>query len=516
VILVGELALWVALLMAAWGAIVSFAGASSGRSELVASGERALYAGFACLVLATAGLLVALVTSDFSFRYVASATSANLPIGYKVTALWAGQAGALLCWALIVSTYAAFVVAANQTRNRAFMPYVSGTLLLVLLFVLLVLCFDANPYERVVPIPGEGRGMNPELQNPAVAVHPPSLTLGFAATAIPFAFAIAALLVRQIDDGWLMTVRRWGAVSWFFMTTGLISGMWWAYVEPRRPGDWLPPSFSLVPWLVATAFLLLVTRQAQRGNVRTSNVALIVSTFLLALIAAYLSRGGGLTNGDTSAPSALGDGFAALLLVSVVSVCYLVVARLRSLRVKSLENSVGGESRSGVVPRVRAGLYALYAGAAMFLIACTGFAFGTERNAALSPGESVTLVDPYRREWTFTSQGVSDFPELNRAVEAIPLRVTREDAAAGLILTERRQYVDSRGLPTFEPSIEAGIDHSILQDTYVVLTDITADRVTLRIAFHPLMMWAWIGGVAIAIGGTMVMWPATFARGGRA
>ncbi len=428
--LVGELALWVALLMAAWGAIVSFAGGSAGRPELVASGERALYATFACLVMATAGLLVALVTSDFSFQYVAAVTSANLPIGYKVTALWAGQAGALLSWSLIVSMYAVIAAVASHARHREVTPYVAGTLSIVLLFLLLAVCFEANPYERVVPIPVEGRGMNPELQHPAMALHPPTLTLGLAATTIPFAFAIAALLARQIDESWILAVRRWGAVSWFFMTIGIISGMWWAYVGPRRSWDWPLTGLSLATWLVATAFLSRATRQAKRGT-------------------------------------------------------------------------------------TRAGRYALYAGVALSLIASVGFAFTKERNASLGPGEAVSLVDPYRREWTFTSQGVSDFPELNRAVEAVPLRVTRNGTPVGLIVTERRQYVDSRGIPTFAPFIDAGIDHSPLQDIYVMLTSITADRLSLRIAFHPLMVWAWIGGIAIAIGGTTVMWPAPSILGSR-
>jgi cytochrome c biogenesis factor len=436
VTLVGELALWVALLMAAWGAIVSFAGGSSARAELVASGERSVYATFACLVLATAGLLVALVTSDFSFQYVATVTSANLPTGYKVSALWAGEAGGMLAWTLILSMCTALAVASSQTRHGLVMSYLAGTLSVIVLLFLAVLCFDVNPYERVVPIPVEGRGMDPDLQHAAMAVHPPTLYLGYATATVPLAFAVAALIARTLHEEALLAMRRWATVSWLFMTIGMVSGMWWTYVDAGSEREWLRDSIersSLFPWLAATAFL-------------------------------YFSSG----------------------------------------------------RRVVVSTRTRPARYTLYVGLAVFLMASAGFAFRKERDVTLGPGEAATLVDPYRREWTFTSQGLSDYPELNRAVEAVPLRVTRGGKPLGLILTERRQYVDSRGASMFEPSIEPGIHHSLVQDTYVVLTAIAGDRATMRIAFYPLMAWVWIGGFAIAIGGAAVLWPMVSARDARA
>ncbi len=439
-ILVGELGLWVALLMAAWGAIVSFAGGRLGRADLIASGARALYATFAGLVLASAGLLVALVTSDFSLAYVASVTSANLPLGYKVAALWAGRAGGMLACSLIVAVCAAIAVAANQTRNRAAMPYVSGMLSVVLLVFLAILCFDVNPYARLVPIPAEGRGMHPDLQHPAMVVHLPTLYVGYAAAAIPFAFTIAALASRTLEDEAALDVRRWAAASWLFITMGIVSGMWWTYVDAGPEPAWLHDPIersSLFPWLAATAFLYV----AKRRDVRARAAGALVGT------------------------------------------------------------------------RTLAGRYMLYVGIVVFVIACAGFTFRKEREVTLAPGESTTLVDPFGREWTFTSQGVSDFPELNRAVEAVPLRATRAGAPPRFIISERREYVDSRGQATFEPSIEPGIDYSLLQATYVVLTNIARDHVNLRIAFHPLMVWVWVGGIAIAIGGTMTFWPARLVRG---
>jgi cytochrome c biogenesis factor len=435
VILVGELALWVALLMAPWGAIVSFAGGRSARAELVASGERSLYATFACLVLATAGLLTALVTSNFSLKYVAGVTSANLPSAHKITALWAGEAGGILSWALMLATCAAFLVAANQRRDPTIMPYVAGTLSIALVLLLAILCFDVNPYERVTPVPVEGRGMHPDLQHTAMAVHPPALYLGYATAAVPFAFAIAALIARHLDGETVLSVRRWATVSWFFMTLGIVSGMWWTYVDGSAGKDWWRDPIergSLFPWLAATIFLSVVRRR----SVALAN-------------------------------------------------------------------------------RAKAPRYTLYVGSAAFLIASTGFMFRAERDVMLAPGDVATIVDPYRRAWTFVSQGLSDYLEHNRAVEAVALRLTRGGKPAGLIVGERRQYVDSRGVSTFEPSIEPGIDHSLLQDTYVVLTNLTGDRATLRIAFYPLMSWLWIGGILIAIGGAMVLWPHYVASEGR-
>ncbi|HXT47353.1 MAG TPA: cytochrome c biogenesis protein CcsA, partial [Gemmatimonadaceae bacterium] len=195
-ILIGELSLWVALLMATWGTTVGFAGGFSRRAELIASAERASYATFGFVALAAVGLWTALLRSDFSFRYVASYTSANLPSIYKFTAFWAGQSGSLLLWAFILSGYSAIAVYTNRSRNRELMPYVTATLSAITLFFVMTLCFGSNPYERLDWIPPDGTGLNPQLQNPGMAIHPPNLYLGYIGTAIPFAFAIAALITR--------------------------------------------------------------------------------------------------------------------------------------------------------------------------------------------------------------------------------------------------------------------------------------------------------------------------------
>src|SRR3984957_8853825 len=313
-ILVGELSLWVALLVAAWATVTSFAGGALGRADLVASGERAVYATWAFVALAAAGLWTALITHDFSLRYVASFTSANLPFIYTLTAFWAGQAGSMLFWCLILSTYSAIAVVTNRHQNRVLMPYVAGTLAAITLFFLATMCFGQSPFERLDWIPADGRGMNPQLQNPGMAIHPPNLYLGYVATAIPFAFAIAALITRRLDGEWLAAVRRWSLISWFFLTIGITLGMWWAYVELGWGGYWAwdpVENASLLPWLTGTAFLHSIMIQS-------------VHSF---------------------AQSPVGVWFGALLVISLAVTSYLVVTRLHNLEAKAeLESMLSREA----------------------------------------------------------------------------------------------------------------------------------------------------------------------------
>jgi cytochrome c-type biogenesis protein CcmF len=348
VILIGELSLWVALLVAAWATIVSFAGGALKRADLVASGERAVYATWGFVVLAAAGLWTALITHDFSLRYVASFTSANLPFVYTLTAFWAGQAGSMLFWCLILTTYSAIAVFTNRTQNRALMPYVAGTLGAITLFFLATMCFGQNPFERLDWIPPDGRGMNPQLQNPGMAIHPPNLYLGYVATAVPFAFAIAALITRKLDGEWLAAVRRWALVSWFFLTVGITLGMWWAYVELGWGGYWMwdpVENASLLPWLTGTAFLHSIMIQEKRGMLRKWNVTLVVSTFLLAILGTFITRSGVISSVHSFAQSPVGNWFAGLLIACVLVTSYLVATRLQDLQAHAeLESMVSREA----------------------------------------------------------------------------------------------------------------------------------------------------------------------------
>ncbi|MEK0431733.1 MAG: cytochrome c-type biosis protein CcmF, partial [Gemmatimonadota bacterium] len=333
-ILVGELSLWIALLMCAWSATLSFAGGHLRRTDLVASGERGLYAGFGFVALAAVGLWTALLTSDFSLRYVASFTSANLPVVYKISAFWGGQAGSMLFWCLILAGYAALATWSNRGRNRALMPWVTGTNAAVLLFFVATTALASNPFERLEWVPADGRGLNPQLQNPAMAIHPPMLYLGYVATAIPFGFAVAALITRRLDAEWLGAVRRWSLVSWVFLTLGIVLGMWWAYVELGWGGYWMwdpVENASLLPWLTGTAFLHSIMIQEKRGMLRKWNVTLVVATFLLSILGTFITRSGVIQSVHSFAQSAVGTWFATFFVLALVVAAVLVATRLRDL-----------------------------------------------------------------------------------------------------------------------------------------------------------------------------------------
>jgi cytochrome c-type biogenesis protein CcmF len=649
VIVVGELSLWIALLMATWSATVSFAGGFGRRADLIRSGERAAYSAFAFTLLASIGLWTALLTRDFSLSYVASQISANMPNIYVFTAFWSGQAGSMLFWALILAFYVAIAVWANRSRNRELMPFVTGTLAAVLLFFLATTAFKANPFSRLDWMPLDGRGMNPQLQNPGMAIHPPNLYLGYVATTVPFAFGIAALITRRLDAEWLAAVRRWALLSWFFLTIGIVLGMWWAYVELGWGGYWAwdpVENASFLPWATGTAFLHSVMVQEKRGMLRKWNVVLVVITFLLSILGTFITRSGIIESVHSFAQSPVGGWFAAFIAAASIATGYLVATRLKDLEAKAeLESMVSREAAflynnllfvgisfsvlwgtlfpilsewvrgtkitvgppffnsvniplgllllgltgvgpliawrkaslsnlrrqflgpviSGVVfasllfamgmrngyalvsyllaafvaativqefakgigarrsihgesfPRAfvrlvgrnrrRYGGYIVHAGIVLLFAAFAGLAFRKEYDVSLTAGQAFETTDPYGARWRFVSWGVSTSKSLNREITAVTLQATRDGKNVGLIRSEKRQYFDTQNRPTFEPSTEVGILETARQDTYVVLAGVRDETAEIRITFNPLVVWVWIGGALMALGGIIVMWP---------
>ncbi|MEX1185766.1 MAG: cytochrome c biogenesis protein CcsA [Gemmatimonadaceae bacterium] len=510
-ILVGELSLWVALLLAAWAAIVSFAGGIQARSDLIASGERGIHTALAMLLLASLGLWSALAAHDLSLAHVASFTAANLPLVYTLAAFWAGPAGALLLFALLLSACSAAVVFGNRGRNRALLPYVTGTLAIVLTFVVATLCLGVNPYERLDWSPLDGRGMSPLLQSAGMILHPATLYAGLAGTAVPFALGIAALLTRRLDGECLCVVRRWVIVTWIFLTIGIVTGMWWAYGQPDWGGEWTRDAVgnaAVYPWLVDTVLLYLLGARAERAAWRKWNVTLLLLAFPLALFSAFLARGGIISTAHSFARSPVGGWLAGLLVLAVAAATYLLLMRLPAL-------NGGGEAGAAFPPAPRRlGVALVYAGIVVMLVALSVQAWRKDHSLTLPPGASGELRDPLGRTWRLTSQGVSQYNELNRSVLAAAIEVAESARSAEVVTSERRQYADSRGNPTFAPSTTAGILRTLEQDTYVTLVDVGEDEsVRLRVGFHPVVVWVWMAGTIMVIGGMLLLVETATRRG---
>src|SRR3954454_8793751 len=346
--LLGQFALWVALLLGVWSAAVAFSGRWQGREELRGSISGAVYGTFAALAVAALALWKGLVTHDFNIEYVAAYTSRNLPSGYIVSALWAGQKGSLLFWALVLSLFASLAQLLTPRRYADLLPYVAAVTSSVVMFFLCVMIFAANPFERLPFTPPDGRGLNPQLQNVGMVIHPPMLYLGYISITIPFAFAVAALLSRRLDVGWIQAIRKWTLVSWLFLSIGITLGMWWAYVELGWGGYWAwdpVENASFLPWLTMTAFLHSVMIQEKRGMLKRWNFGLIIGSFLLSIFGTFITRSGVIASVHSFTQSNVGYFFLGFLVVAAVLAYTLLHTRWGLLEAEvQLESVVSREA----------------------------------------------------------------------------------------------------------------------------------------------------------------------------
>ncbi len=302
------------------------------------------------VTLAAATLTVLLVKSAFEVDYVAHFTSKETPLLYKFAALWAGQAGSLLFWLLILSIYSAVVIFQNQRKRSDLMPHVIVVLTGVQLFFLFMVNFSTNPFTPVNAdfIPSDGLGLNPLLQNFAMALHPPTLYLGYVGFTVPFAFAIAALVVRRVDAAWVRGIRRWTLFAWLWQSIGIILGGWWAYNELGWGGYWAwdpVENASFMPWLTGTAFVHSIIIQEKKEMLKTWNMILIISTFVLCIFGTYITRSGAVSSVHAFTADKFGQLFLAFVLVIIAISAYLVISRRQVLKsTKRMESMLSRES----------------------------------------------------------------------------------------------------------------------------------------------------------------------------
>ncbi len=346
--LLGQFALWTALLIGVWAAAIGFSGRWHGRPELAQTVTRAVYAQWGVLLVAAASLWQGLISHDFNIQYVASYTSRNLPGYYIVSAFWAGQKGSLLFWAVVLSTFASLAQWLTSARYRALLPYVGAVTCSVVVFFVSVMVFAANPFERLPFTPADGNGLNPQLQNIGMVIHPPMLYLGYISITIPFAFGIAALLARRLDAGWVVAIRKWTLMSWLFLSIGITLGMWWAYVELGWGGYWAwdpVENASLLPWLTMSAFLHSVMIQEKRGMLKRWNISLVIASFLLSIFGTFITRSGIIASVHSFTQSNVGYFFLAFLIgVAVLSFTLLYTRWDRLEADTPLESMVSREA----------------------------------------------------------------------------------------------------------------------------------------------------------------------------
>src|SRR4051812_47157990 len=332
---VGSAALIVALITALYAAGAALVGARTARPQLVVSARRAIFSIAGLCTLCVVVLEVAYVRSDFSFALVANNSSTDTPLFYRLTAMWSSQPGSLLLWAFLLSVYSSLALHATRRTMRQILPYATAVLGAVTAFFLGLMVFFASPFDTLASPPVQGAGLSPLLRHPAMMIHPPMLYSGYVGFAIPFAFAVGALVTRRTGAEWIRATRRYTLLAWTLLGTGIMLGALWSFSELGWGGYWAwdpVENASLMPWLIGTAFLHSGMVQERRGMLKTWNVSLVMASFILALVGTFLVRSGILQSIHAFGASTLGIPFVAFIALATVSSVALVVSRRASLR----------------------------------------------------------------------------------------------------------------------------------------------------------------------------------------
>jgi len=338
----GSFLLLSTFVVCAYSAVISVVGARRRSRRLIESGIGAFYLVCALMTCASAVIINAFLTNDFTIKYVAHYSDSVQPLFYKITSYWGGLDGSIMFWVFLLSIFGTIAVYVNRERYRELIPYVIATISSVQMFFLYLMVVHKNPFTTyLTAAPAEGTGLNPLLQNYWMAIHPPSLYTGFVGMTIPFAFCIAALATGHLDDSWLRAVRRWTMFSWLFLTFGLTLGMIWAYEELGWGGYWAwdpVENAGLLPWFTATAFLHSVMVQERRSMLKIWNVSLVIVTFFLTIFGTFMTRSGVVQSvhafGEDRVLAWLFTGF----MVVILTVSFgLVIYRMPLLRARTNE-----------------------------------------------------------------------------------------------------------------------------------------------------------------------------------
>ena len=335
---IGEFTLMVALATSLYGTVAYVMAARGNRIDIYLSADKVPLITWACVMISSIALWKAFFTNDFSLQYVYAYSNIELDYFYKFSSFWGGQKGSLLFWALILTSYMIVVHFQNRSKNLIVVPYAMAVMLAITCFFLLLLNFSTNPFERIPLPPEDGRGLNPLLQNYWMVIHPPTLYLGYVGFTVPFAFAVAALISKNLDDSWIRLTRKWTVVSWFFLCMGNLFGASWAYVELGWGGYWAwdpVENAAFMPLIVATAYLHSVMIQEKKDMMKVWNMSLILLTFVMTIFGTFITRSGLIQSVHTFDEATLGYYFLGLLFFIIVVCTALIISRLPLLKSKN-------------------------------------------------------------------------------------------------------------------------------------------------------------------------------------
>ena len=333
----GHFSLILALCMSLVLGTLPIFGAARGLVSWVAVARPAAYAQFLFMALSYGCLTYSCLTHDFTVKYIATNSNTSLPTLYLISGVWGAHEGSLLLWGLVLTLWTALVARFSKSIPEGTIARVLGVMGLVSIGFILFLLLTSNPFERLFPAPLEGRDLNPLLQDPGLAIHPPMLYMGYVGFSVAFAFAIAALLEGRLDAAWARWSRPWTNMAWMFLTMGIALGSWWAYYELGWGGWWFwdpVENASFMPWLVGTALIHSLAATEKRGVFKTWTVLLAIFAFSLSLLGTFLVRSGVLTSVHAFASDPTRGLFILVFLAVVVGGSLLLYA-FRAPTVKS-------------------------------------------------------------------------------------------------------------------------------------------------------------------------------------
>ena len=296
---IGHYALVLALTIALAQSVIPLLGARRRDPALIAVATPAALAQFAFVGLAFTALVACYVTSDFSVATVFENSHSAMPLVYKFSSVWGNHEGSMLLWVLILTVFGALVATFGNNIPSPLKATVLAVQAWIAAAFYLFILLTSNPFLRLTPTPFEGRDLNPILQDPGLAIHPPLLYLGYVGLSITFSFAVAALIEGRIDAAWARWARPWTLAAWMFLTVGIAMGSYWAYYTLGWGGWWFwdpVENASLMPWIAGTALLHSALVMEKREALKVWTILLAILTFSLSLIGTFLVRSGVLTS----------------------------------------------------------------------------------------------------------------------------------------------------------------------------------------------------------------------------